>query len=48
MRVHLTYLPAPQPLRRSRRRRLQRQLLMKLPLASKRDYSSNMKNNRLL
>jgi ANTH domain len=47
MRVHLTYLPAPRlPLNRQHRH-LQHQLLTKRLSASKRDYSSNMKINRL-
>ena len=46
-RVHLTYLPAPQPPQNRQHRRLQHQLLTKQKLASKRDYSSNMKINRL-
>ena len=47
-RVHLTYLPAPQLPQNRQHRRLQHQLLTKQLLASKRDYSSNMKINRLL
>jgi hypothetical protein len=46
-RVHLTYLPALQPQQNRQHRRLQHQLLTKQLLASKRDYSSNMKINRL-
>lgn len=47
MRVHLTYLHAPQLPQNRQRRHLQHQLLTKQLLASKRDYSSNMKINRL-
>lgn len=47
-RVHLTYLPAPRLPQNRQHRRLHHQLLTKQLLASKHDYSSNMKTNRLL
>lgn len=46
-RVHPTYLPAPQLPQNRQHRRLHLQLLTKQLLTSKRDYSSNMKINRL-
>lgn len=46
-RVHLIYLPAPLLPQNRQPRRLQHQLLTKQLLANKRDYSSNMKINRL-
>jgi len=47
-RVHLTYLPALQLPQDRQHRRLHHQLLTKQLLTNKRDYSSNMKINRLL